>query len=203
MALLWRQDDTLTAALDRLRLIRPDPAAGRAARDAILPQFEGIDQWIPRLVREALSAAVSSGAIAIERSVLKDGPVTSPHAREHLACRCTPSSPLYRAAGAVIADWEQRGIDPLPGPSPRNRHQRQGHPLLRRVRLAVLHVHTSPPDEIRRRRVARNRPPYPDQAARRPVHPATRPPAPRSGSMGITPQRTAQHQHAGQHPATP
>jgi hypothetical protein len=115
MTLLWRQDDTLPAALERLHLIRPDPAAGRAERDAMLPQFEGIDRRIPRLMREALSAAVSSGAIAIEHRVLADGPVTSPHAREHLDYRWAPSSPLYRAAGAVITDWEQRGIDPCRG----------------------------------------------------------------------------------------
>lgn len=84
MTLLWHQHDTLPAALDRLHLIRPDPTAGRAERDAMLPQFEGIDQWMPRLMREALSAAVSSGAIAVERRIRADGPVTSPHACEHL-----------------------------------------------------------------------------------------------------------------------
>jgi hypothetical protein len=26
-----------------------------------VPQFEGIDQWLPRVIREALSAAASSG----------------------------------------------------------------------------------------------------------------------------------------------
>lgn len=115
MTLLWRQDDTLRTALERLYLIRPDPAAGRAARDAMLPQFEGIDQWIPRPIREAISDAVSTGAMAVERCVLVGGPVTSLQAREHLAYRWTPSSPLYRAASAVITDWEQRGIDPCHG----------------------------------------------------------------------------------------
>jgi hypothetical protein len=115
MTLLWRQDDTLRTALERLHLIRPDPAAGRAARDAMLPQFEGIDQWIPRPIREAISDAVSTGAMAVERRVLAGGPVTSLQAREHLAYRWTPSSPLYRAASAVITDWEQRGIDPCHG----------------------------------------------------------------------------------------
>ena len=66
----------------------------------MLPQFEGVDQWIPRLMREALSAAVSSGTIAIEHHVLADGPVTSPQAREHLDYRWAPSSPLHRAASA-------------------------------------------------------------------------------------------------------
>ena len=115
MTPLWRKDDTLPAALERLRLIQPDQAAGRAPRDAMLPQFDGIDQWLPRPIREALSAAVSSGAIAVDRRVLTDGLVTSLHAREHLTDRWTPSSPLYRAASAVVADWEQRGIDPCHG----------------------------------------------------------------------------------------
>src|ERR1022692_4020592 len=37
--LLWRQDGTLPAALGRLHLIRPDPTAGRADREAMLPLF--------------------------------------------------------------------------------------------------------------------------------------------------------------------
>src|ERR1022692_4407459 len=111
MTLLWHKDDTLPTALERLHLIRPDPAAGRAPRHAMLPQFDGIDRWVPRPIRETLSAAVSSGAITIDRRVLADGPVTSPQAGEHIADRWIPSSPLHRAASAVITDWEQRGID--------------------------------------------------------------------------------------------
>jgi len=115
MTLLWRRGDTLPTALERLHMIGTDQAAGRAPRHAMLPQFDGIDQWIPRAIREALSGAVSSGAIAIDRRTLTDGLASSPHAREHLEHRWNPSSPLYRAASAVIADWEQRGIDPGQG----------------------------------------------------------------------------------------
>ena len=79
MTLLWRRGDTLTAALERLHAIQPDAAAGRAPQHAMLPQFEGIDQWIPRDIREVLSGAVSSGAIAIDRRVL--GPGNEQHAQ--------------------------------------------------------------------------------------------------------------------------
>jgi hypothetical protein len=115
MMLLWRKGDSLPAALQRLHLIQPDPAAGRAPRDAMLPQFEGLDEWIPLAVREALSEAVSSGAIAIDRRVLADGTAASEQVREHLDYRWLPTSPLYRAASAVVTDWEQRGIDPCQG----------------------------------------------------------------------------------------
>jgi hypothetical protein len=41
MTLLWREEDTLDAALGRLRAIQPDPLAGRAPRDSMLPEFRG------------------------------------------------------------------------------------------------------------------------------------------------------------------
>ena len=115
MKLLWRRGDPLAAALKRLHAIQPDPSEGRAPRDAMLAQFDGLDRWIPRPIREALSAAASGGAITVQRVVLADGEVTDARARAHLAGRWIPSSPLYRAAQAVVAGWERRGIDPHHG----------------------------------------------------------------------------------------
>jgi hypothetical protein len=46
MTLLWRHGDSLGAALDRLHAIQGDTAAGRAERDSMLPEFEGLDDWI-------------------------------------------------------------------------------------------------------------------------------------------------------------
>jgi hypothetical protein len=112
MTLLWHKPDTLQTALGRLSAIQPDPTAERAPRDAMLPQFEGLDRWIPLAFREAMSDAVSNGAITIERCTLEDDTVSSTTALDHLTYRWRPTSPLYRAASAVIADWERRGIDP-------------------------------------------------------------------------------------------
>jgi hypothetical protein len=115
MTPLWRNGDQLHTALERLNAIEPDPTAGRAPREAMLPQFEGLDEWIPLAAREALSGAVSGDAITIERCVLTEGEVMSPHAREHMSYRWRTTSPLYRAASAVIANWEARRIDPGQG----------------------------------------------------------------------------------------
>jgi predicted nucleotidyltransferase len=115
MLLLWRKGDLLDQALNRLHALQPDPAASRAPRDAILPEFEGLDRWIPRPIREALVAAVDDGVLAIRRIELSDGMVKNATALDHIDWRWQPSSPLYRAACAVISDWERRGIDPSKG----------------------------------------------------------------------------------------
>lgn len=115
MTLLWQQGDSLDTALARLHSIKSDPEAGRAARDSMLPEFQGIDDWIPRPCREALCGAVGSGAIRIERVLLADAQVRSPLATKHLARRWKPTSPLYRAATAVVSHWEERGVDPGQG----------------------------------------------------------------------------------------
>jgi len=112
LTLLWRRGDSLATALERLHAIRADTTAGRAPRDSMLPEFEGLDEWVPRPYREALCAAVSSKVIGLERVLLPDGPLASQIAAEHLADRWKPSSPLYRAATAVVCYWEKRGIDP-------------------------------------------------------------------------------------------
>lgn len=112
MTLLWQQGDSLDAALQRLRAIQADPAAGRASRHSMLPEFEGIDDWIPRPHREALCAAVNEEAVGIERVLLTDGTAASSDAARHIARRWKPGSPLRRAATAVVNYWEQRGIDP-------------------------------------------------------------------------------------------
>lgn len=112
MTLLWQKGDSLATALDRLHAIQADETAGRAPRDSMLPEFEGIDDWIPRPYREALCSAVSDKAITLERVLLPDSQVSSQVAVEHLAYRWKPSSPLYRAAMAVVSHWEREGIDP-------------------------------------------------------------------------------------------
>jgi hypothetical protein len=112
LTLLWRQDDRLSVAIERLHDIRVNDSAGRASRDGMLPQFDGLDRWIPRPYRERLASAIEAGAITLERLHLPDAAVTDPAGQDHIAQRWAPTSPLYRAAHAVLAHLEQRGIDP-------------------------------------------------------------------------------------------
>lgn len=72
---LWRRDESIQLARERLHAIVPDPRAGRAPRDAMIPQFEGLESWIPRPYREHLVDAVDSHAVALERFTLADGVV--------------------------------------------------------------------------------------------------------------------------------
>jgi hypothetical protein len=112
LTLLWRRGDTLAAALARLHAIPADVAAGRAPRDAMLPQFDGLDRWIPLAIREQLVEAVGEGAIALQRLTLPDGAPADRIGRTHLRRRWKQGSPLYRAGSAVLAHFEARGISP-------------------------------------------------------------------------------------------
>ena len=78
MTPLWRRGDTLEVALGRVAAIQLDPEARRAPREAMLPEFEGLDRWIPLPLRQALIRAVSEEAITIERIVLPDGRAVHP-----------------------------------------------------------------------------------------------------------------------------
>ncbi|GAA2709654.1 hypothetical protein [Actinoplanes palleronii] len=115
MTLLWRRGDDLSTALARLHEIKPDPTAGRAERHAMLPQFEGLDRWLPRFVRAHFVEAIDRGAITVERLTLPDAEprhLAHPVVDEHLWMRWPPTSPLYRSAGAVFAYLIDRGVDP-------------------------------------------------------------------------------------------
>lgn len=98
-------------ALARLHAIAEDDTAGRAPRDAMLPQFDGLDRWIPRRYRERLTAAVDAGAVSVERLDLPDASVEDPAAQRHLEERWGSTSPLYRAGRAVLAYFERRNVD--------------------------------------------------------------------------------------------
>ena len=112
MTLLWRRGEDLQTAVDRLYAIKPDPTAGRAERDAMVPEFEGMERWLPRSYRECLIDGVAQGAIVVERLPLTDDDIDDSRALAHLDSRWTPTSPLYRAGRAVFAHLLGRSVDP-------------------------------------------------------------------------------------------
>jgi len=108
MLVLWRRGGSLQLALDRLHGIAPDPTAGPAERDSMLPAFEGLERWLARPVRELLVGLVE--AITITQVELADAEVRDARARTILQRRWRPDSPLRRAATAALAHLEARGV---------------------------------------------------------------------------------------------
>ncbi|MBL7500962.1 nucleotidyltransferase domain-containing protein [Frankia sp. CNm7] len=109
--LLWKRGDSLETALGRLHEIPEDPSAGRAPREAMIPAFDGLDRWISLSDRKNIAAAVSTGAIQVDRLLLADGAVADRKIETYLLGRWKPTSPLYRAACAVASYWQTHGVD--------------------------------------------------------------------------------------------
>lgn len=108
--LLWRRGDDLDTALARLHAIKPDPDAGRAPRDGMLPAFEGIDRHVPRPVREMFSGWVGEGAVTVDRIDLPAVEASGEIARDTLRRRWAATSVLQRAGHAALAHLEQQHI---------------------------------------------------------------------------------------------
>ncbi|MEV4380017.1 hypothetical protein [Streptosporangium sp. NPDC049644] len=111
MTLLWRRGDDLSTALARLHAIAEDPNAGRAQRDYMLAEFEGLEDRINQAHRQLILEAVEADALAIERFDLADREPLSELARLHLKRRWKTTSPLFRAGAAVLARLEEEGVD--------------------------------------------------------------------------------------------
>jgi hypothetical protein len=108
----------------------------------MLPGFDGLDRWIPKPYRERLAMALDTGAITLQRLELPEATVTDPAAQDHRWAvgadqPAVPGRP--RHPGPPRTPRHR----PKPGPPARPRHRRPRHPLLRRVRTAVLPVHPS------------------------------------------------------------
>ncbi|MCY0942391.1 nucleotidyltransferase domain-containing protein [Streptomyces antarcticus] len=109
LILLWKRGDAPSDAQVRLAAMKPDPDAGRAPRDAMIAQFEGLDRWIPLPVRAQLVELAALGAIDIHRVDLPDAQPTRSDSTALLARRWKSDSPLRRAAGAAL-----RHVEALP-----------------------------------------------------------------------------------------
>ena len=108
--LLWRMGEKIATATARLAAIKPDPAAGRAEHDAMLPAFEGIDRWVPRPVRELITPWVEAGAVTVAQVELPDAATTDAIAAHKVATRWNKTSPLTRAATNALAYLEHHDV---------------------------------------------------------------------------------------------
>ncbi|MGI5457504.1 nucleotidyltransferase domain-containing protein [Streptomyces sp. CA-249302] len=110
--LLWKRGDTRATAEERLQAMTADPDAGRAPRDAMIEQFDGLDRWIPLPVRVRLVDLLDAGAIEISRIQLPADDPTHPAALAALGRRWKLDSPLRRAAAAAVRYAEDTGMSP-------------------------------------------------------------------------------------------
>jgi hypothetical protein len=111
MTLLWKRGEPLERALERVRGLPVEPTAGRAPRDAMLACFEGLDHWLPRMVREELKELIDDGIIVVEQVILDAVEVSDPWVRDVIDRRWSVGIPLRRAAHAALADLASRGVD--------------------------------------------------------------------------------------------
>lgn len=113
MMTIWRRGEPVETAIARLESIKPDPEAGRAARDAMTAAFEGVDEHLALFIREELLDLEAAGAIRMRRAELLDAQDTdldlAPNARYfQFERRWGPDSPLRRAAVSVLAHVQQQ-----------------------------------------------------------------------------------------------
>ncbi|BAJ25860.1 MULTISPECIES: nucleotidyltransferase domain-containing protein [Kitasatospora] len=109
LSLLWRRGEPVVTARQRLAALTPDPAAGRAPRDHVLPSYEAIADLLPRPVRIDLHRLCTEGAVTVAAFSLPDAWPTSARAAAHVQGRWALNSPLRRAAAAALARLESTG----------------------------------------------------------------------------------------------
>ncbi|WP_329404374.1 nucleotidyltransferase domain-containing protein [Streptomyces melanogenes] len=113
MLRLWSRGTPLTEALAVLDGIQEDPDAGRAERDDMAEEFEGLDCYIPRPVRHDLLAWRDGGKITLTRLTLPDTPTALPGPSMTWAIdhRWNRDSPMRRAALSALAHLQHLGAD--------------------------------------------------------------------------------------------
>jgi hypothetical protein len=109
---IWRRGETVDVAVRRLHKIPLDPAAGRAPRGAMLPVFEGLEEWLPRYLRQEMIGLIDAKVLIVDQLMLMDAFVDDPWLKDQLDRRWASQSPLRRAADAALTELQSRGIDP-------------------------------------------------------------------------------------------
>lgn len=111
--LLWRRGDSLEQAQGRLARMRPDAAAGPAARDPAHPLLIGFEKLIPRADRETFGILSWAGWIQSARVELPRTHAQHPVTRERFSRHWSASNPRLETAHAAASYLEKDGIAPL------------------------------------------------------------------------------------------
>lgn len=112
MMVLWTRGESLDVALQRLSSIKPDAAAGKAVRHHMTEAFEGLDKYLPRVVRGELKQLEDAGVIRIRKVELADRDeydvvptrINLDRRYGNLTSRWNIDSPLRRAAVSALSD---------------------------------------------------------------------------------------------------
>jgi hypothetical protein len=109
---IYHRGDSLCDAVARLQAIAIDPTAGQSEREAMLPEFVGLDQQLILPMRKALVGLKERAAIQIERVEIPDREPVHPRVLRIADMRWrSQNSPARRAACAALAQLEHEGID--------------------------------------------------------------------------------------------
>jgi predicted nucleotidyltransferase len=130
--LLWRKGTSLQVALERLHALETDPTLSPTKRDAMLPEFDGLEKHLPLPVRRPLAELMDIGAIHVERLVLTRQAVRNPGARRLIDIRTPKPGVARRVREEGLAWFEQQTINPLTvaiGDRPLRRNQPVKHQL--------------------------------------------------------------------------
>ncbi|MGE4005116.1 nucleotidyltransferase domain-containing protein [Pseudonocardia sp.] len=111
MLLLWRRGEHVEQAIARIHAIAPDSAATRAERDAMPDYLRGVGDKLPRYLRRELVALVDDEVLDLAEIVLPERTPSATWFEEVIRHRWSATSPLRRAALAVLAHWESRDVD--------------------------------------------------------------------------------------------
>lgn len=110
--LLYKRGDDVNTALARLASIEPDPEAGAAPRDFMLPAFEGLEKRLPKPFREAVFELVDTELIGVSRLDLPDhGPTADSYWAPRVDIWWTPGGARWRAAHAALGYFAAAGRD--------------------------------------------------------------------------------------------
>jgi Nucleotidyltransferase domain len=110
---LYAASESLDQTLARLHAIPEQAEAGRAPRDPVVAELEGLERHVPRPQRNEVSELVRQGALVVERVELTEARPANGRTARLVESRWGETNPKRRAALAAAAYLERQGIGPL------------------------------------------------------------------------------------------
>lgn len=110
---LYAHGESSEQTLARLHAIPEQAEAGRAPRDPVIAELQGLERQIPRPQRNEVSELVQQEELSVERVELPDARPANARTVHLIESRWGEPNPKRRAALAAAAYLERQGIGPL------------------------------------------------------------------------------------------